>query len=263
MIFSSTRNSLRIRNSLRGSSILQFTFLFVLSAVFLSAVSVKASAWQATPEPPTPAVTEPAASASSEPSAAAEKASKKEEVAERDDTAQFKQSPTVLGLGRLLGINGTKAYWLAVIVNFAVIALGVIYMSRLHLPTMFRNRTDSIRKAMDEAKIASEDAKRRLTEIETRLGRLDSEIAGMRASAEKDGAAEEARIRASAEEDKKKIVEAAQQEIATATKSARRDLASYAADLALDLARQRIRVDLPTDQALVSSFAQSLGKDAQ
>ena len=183
-------------------------------------------------------------------------------MAEQDDTAQFKQSPTVLGLGRLLGLNGTKAYWLAVIVNFTIIALGVIYMSRLHLPTMFRNRTDSIRKAMDEAKIASDDAKRRLSEIEARLGRLDSEIAALRALAEKDGAAEEARIRASAEEDKKKIVEAAQQEIATAAKSARRDLASYTADLALDLARQRIRVDLPTDQSLVSSFAQNLGSQS-
>lgn len=246
-------------SSVTRYSIRRFGFLFVLSAVFLSAVSVKASAWQAAAAP---AGSEPALSASE--STSAEKASKKkEEAAEQDDTAQFKQSPTVLGLGRLLGINGTKAYWLAVIVNFAVIAFGVIYVSRLHLPAMFRNRTDSIRKAMDDAKVSSDDAKRRLTEIETRLGRLDSEIAGMRASAEKDGATEEARIRASAEEDKKKIVEAAQQEIATATKSARRDLASYAADLALDLARQRIRVDLPTDQALVSSFAQSLGKDAQ
>jgi F-type H+-transporting ATPase subunit b len=116
---------------------------------------------------------------------------------------------------------------------------------------------------MDEAKIASEDAKRRLNEIETRLGRLDSEIAQMRASAEKDGAAEEVRIRAGAEEDKKKILESAQQEIAAAAKSARRELAAYAADLAVKMAGQRIHVDLPADQALVGSFALNLGKDAQ
>ncbi len=247
-------------------SIQRCGFLFILTAALLFVAPTKASAWQAATEP---TASEPASSASSGSTASTgstvstEKPSKKEAAEEADDTAQFKQSPTVLALGRMLGLNGTKTYWLAVIVNFGIIALAVIYMSRLHLPTMFRNRTDSIRKAMDDAKIASDEAKRRLTEIETRLGRLDSEIAGMRASAEKDGAAEEARIRASAEEDKKKIVEAAQQEIATAAKSARRELAAYAADLAVNMASQRIHVDLPADQSLVASFAQNLGKDAQ
>lgn len=252
MTFSSSRKSIQ-----------RFGFLFVFSVVFLCVSFPKASAWQAATEAVTLAASEPASSVSSDSTTSAEKPSKKEAAEETDDTAQFKQSPTVLGLGRMLGLNGTKTYWLAVTINFGIIALAVIYMSRLHLPAMFRNRTDSIRKAMDDAKVASDDAKRRLTEIETRLGKLDSEIAGMRAAAEKDGAAEEARIRATAEEDKKKIVEAAQQEIATAAKSARRELAAYAADLAVNMAGQRIHVDLPADQSLVASFAQNLGKDAQ
>jgi F-type H+-transporting ATPase subunit b len=193
----------------------------------------------------------------------AEKGAEKKEAAEDDGTAQFKQSPSVRWLGRHLGLSGGAMYWLAVVINFAIIALGVVYFSRLHLPTMFRNRTESIRKAMDEAKAASDDAKTRLAAIESRLSRLDSDIAAMRSKAEQDGAAEEARIRAAAEDDKQKIVEAAAQEIDVAAKSARRDLAAYAADLAVQLARQRIQVDVPADQALVRGFATSLGKAAQ
>ncbi len=83
---------------------------------------------------------------------------------------------------------------------------------------MFRNRTASIQKAMQEAQKASAEANRRLGEIETRLSRLDAEIAGMRATAEKEAVAEEVRIKAAAEEDGRKIVESAEQEIAAAAK---------------------------------------------
>lgn len=189
-----------------------------------------------------------------------EQGEEKKEAAEDDGTAQFKQSPSVRWLGKHLGLSGGAMYWLAVVVNFAIIALGVGYFSRLHLPTMFRNRTESIRKSMDDAKAASDDAKSRLAAIETRLSRLDSDIAAMTAKAEQDGAAEADRIRAAAEDDKQKIVEAAAQEIDVAAKSARRDLAAYAADLAVNMARQRIQVDVPADQALVSGFATSLGQ---
>ncbi len=80
----------------------------------------------------------------------------------------------------------------------------------------------------------------------------------MRATAEKDAVAEEARIKAAAEEDARKIVESAEQEIAAAAKSARRELTNFAADLAVSLAAKQIKVDAATDQALVRGFAQEL-----
>jgi F-type H+-transporting ATPase subunit b len=123
---------------------------------------------------------------------------------------------------------------------------------------MFRNRTASIQKAMEEARKASEDANRRLKEIEARLARLGDEINQMRTASEKEGAAEEERIRATAAEDARRIIESAGQEIAAATKAARRDLTSYAADLAVTLAAKQIQVDAPTDRALVRRFAQQI-----
>ncbi|MGB8985474.1 MAG: ATPase, partial [Candidatus Sulfotelmatobacter sp.] len=113
--------------------------------------------------------------------------------------------------------------------------------------------------AMQEAQKASEEARRRLADIEARLMRLDGEIGMMRNAAEKEAAAEEARIRAAAEEDARKMLESTQQEIATAVKAARRELMAYAAELAVGLAEKQIRVDAATDQALLRNFAGQLG----
>jgi len=81
----------------------------------------------------------------------------------------------------------------------------------------------------------------------------------MRAAAEKEGAAEEAGIQAAAQQDARKIVASAEQEIAAAAKAARRQLTAHAADLAVGLAGKQIRVDPATDQVLVRNFAGQLG----
>jgi F-type H+-transporting ATPase subunit b len=112
---------------------------------------------------------------------------------------------------------------------------------------------------MQEAQKASEEARRRLAEIESRLMKLDVEIGMMRDAAEKEGAAEEVRIKAAAEEDARKIVASAEQEIASAAKAARRQLTAHAADLAVGLAQKQIRVDAVTDQGLVRNFSGQLG----
>src|SRR5208283_900692 len=136
----------------------------------------------------------------------------------KDEMAEFKQSPSVKLISRLTGLNPQRAYWLSVVSNFAVIALVIVWAARKYLPGMFRDRTAAIQKAMQEAQKASEEARRRLAEIESRLMKLDVEIGMMRNAAEKDAAAEEARIQAAAQEDARKTVESAQQEIAAAAK---------------------------------------------
>lgn len=193
----------------------------------------------------------------------AQPAKQSREPAGEDDTAQFKRSPSVQLVAKLTGLSLEHAYWLSVVLNFAVIALVIVWLSKKNLPGIFRNRTASIQKAMEEARKASDEANRRLAGIEARLSRLDIEIGEMRAVAEKEAAAEEQRIKAAAEEDARKIVESAEQEIAAAAKAARRDLKAYAADLAVSLAKKQIRVDDATDQALVRNFAQQLSGNGE
>ena len=178
---------------------------------------------------------------------------------EKDEMAEFKQSASVNMIAKLTGLSLQRSYWLSVVLNFVVIAGVIVWAGRKFLPGLFRDRTAAIQKAMQEAQKASEEARRKLAEIETRLMKLDVEIGMMRDAAEKEGAAEEARIEAAAKEDARKIVAAAEQEIAAAAKTARRQLTAYAGDLAVGLAQKQIRVDAATDQALVRNFSGQLG----
>ncbi len=186
-----------------------------------------------------------------------------EAAGEGSENAEFKQSASVRFLSRITGLKPQQAYWLAILLNFAVIAAAVIWFMRSKLPGLFRARTESIRKTMDEAQRASAEANRRLSEIENRLAKLDSEVAAIRAQAEADAAAEEQRIKAAAEEDARKIVESAAQEVEAASRLAQRELRSYAADLAISLAEKRIQVDATTDRALVDTFVGQLGKNGE
>lgn len=178
---------------------------------------------------------------------------------EKDEMEEFKHSPSVQMISRLTGLNTQQSYWLSLVLNFALVAGVIIWAGRKYLPGVFRDRTTAIQKAMQEAQKASEEARRKLAEIESRLMKLDVEIGMMRDAAEKEGAAEEARIHAATQEDARKIVAGAEQEIAAAAKAARRQLTAYAADLAVGLAQKQIHVDASTDQALVRSFAGELG----
>jgi F-type H+-transporting ATPase subunit b len=178
---------------------------------------------------------------------------------EKDEFAEFKQSASVRGIAKLTGLTLQQSYWLCMALNFVVIAAAIVWGARKFLPGLFRDRSAAIQKAMQEAQKASEEARHRLSDIESRLMKLDTEIGMMRDAAEKEGAAEEARLKAAAEEDARKIVVSAEQEIAAAAKAARRQLTAYAADLAVGLARKQIHVDAATDQALVSNFAGQLG----
>ena len=182
---------------------------------------------------------------------------------EKDEMEEFKHSASVQAIHRLTGLSVQQSYWASVILNFAVIVALIIWAGRKFLPGIFRDRTAAIQKAMQEAQKASAEARQRLAEIESRLQKLDVEIGMMRDAAEREGAAEEARIKASAEEDARKIVASAEQEIAAAAKAARRQLTSYAADLAVGLAQKQIHLDAATDKALVSNFAGQLGSPSE
>lgn len=184
------------------------------------------------------------------------------------ENAEFKHSASVRWLAQHTGMSLEQSYWFCVMLNFAVVAGLILWAWNKHVPGMFRSRTSGIQSAMFEAQKASEEARQKLREIEIRLSRIDSEIDAMRTSAAKEVAAEEARIKAAAEEEARNIVAGAQQEIAAAARTARRQLAAQAADLAVGLAKRQIRIDGAMDQALVRNFASelavtpdSIGKD--
>jgi F-type H+-transporting ATPase subunit b len=180
-----------------------------------------------------------------------------------DQTTGLKHSTMVQKLAKLLGVSVETAYWIAMFINFAILFLAIGGALKSKLPAMFKQRNESIQRGIAEARAASEDAKRRLADIETRLSRLDSEVNDIKGSSEKESAAEEARIRAQAETDVKRVLESAEKEIEAAGKQARRDLKALAAGLAVDLAERKLQIDQETDEALVRNFVTQLGKDGR
>lgn len=192
---------------------------------------------------------------------AAEEAGKKDAKLAMELKAEH--SPVVSWIGRVINIGPERAYVLSLIINFGILIAFFWVLLKAKIPQMFRERTATIQKGIREAQAASAEASQRLKTIEERLAKLDSEVAEIKASAERDAAAEEARIRQAAEEDKQKVVGAAETEIAAIARNARRELKSYAATLAVDLASRKIRVDEPTDKVLVREFVDQLGKDGK
>lgn len=178
--------------------------------------------------------------------------------AEPEEHAALKYSSMVRKLAVFTGGDVRRAHLLALGVNFAIIVFVVVWFGRKYLPGIMRARSDSIQRALEEARKASAEANRRLADIETRLRQMDVEIGKVQASAEKEAEAEEARIKSAADEEVQKIVESAKQEIAAAAKQARRELSGHTADLAIALARKQINVDPSTDQVLVRNFASKL-----
>ena len=252
----------------RGPNVNRSTLLACFLVAFLSLLlATSAHAQEAASAP-----TQPATQAAPEQKGIAGELVKETREAEGDEQeehADLKHSAPVRWIARKTGISVHQAHLLALSLNFAIIVVVVFWAARKVVPGALRNRSAAIQQALQEARTASQDANRRLADIENRLRQLDVEIGQMQASAEKEGAAEDVRIQKAAEDDIRKVVLAAEQEIAAAAKQARRELTNHTADLAIALARKQINVDTNTDQVLVRSFASKLasgndgGKDGR
>ena len=183
------------------------------------------------------------------------------EKQEVDENDAYLHSPSVRKLGAMVGLNAEQAATAFTVANFLVLAVLVGWFLLKTLPKTFRDRTSAIQKDLVDARTATEEASARLSSVEERLSKLDQQIAAMRAQAEKDSLLDEQRIKASVEEDKQKVLAAAEQEIVAATALAQRQLQQYAAELAIDQAARKLVVTAETDRLLVQDFARRLMGD--
>ena len=259
---------LRIAGLLRVLRVLALlVFVPLLTAQFANAQEQPAappSAQSAQPTAAEPAKKEDKQAAPEQKSIGGQLAEETREAtgAEEEEHADLKHAASIRWLSRKTGLSVHGTHLLLVSLNFAIIAVIVFWAVRKFVPGVMRNRSASIERALEEARAASQDANRRLADVENRLRQLDVEIGHMQATAEKEGDAEDVRIKQAAEEDIRKVVAAAEQEIATAAKQARRELTTHTAGLAIALARQQINVDSNTDQVLVRTFAAKLASPA-
>jgi F-type H+-transporting ATPase subunit b len=229
---------------------IKFVFAAVLATSLLSGTPVL-RAQESAPAAASPST---ASGQRSEPEAVNPESKKEAEQGEE----AFRKSPSVIKLGSMLGMEpGTASAvfeWLNAIILFAAVGYGLVKA----LPKAFRARTEGIQKNIVEARVATEEARARLSAVENRLGKLDGEIAALRSENEQAAAEDEARIHASIEEEKQRILQAAEQEIAAASAAAQRDLRAYAAGIAVDRAASQLNITPEDDRVLIANFAGKL-----
>ena len=145
-------------------------------------------------------------------------------------------------------------------INFAIVAGVIVWVFGKLLPPMFRKKADAIGSAISTATSAKAAAEAQLREAETKLANLQKELVELRAVAEREAAAEVARLRAATMTDAQKIAAAARAEIEAAERAARLELKALAANLAVDGAETLLAKQLTpkAQESLISSFVKSL-----
>lgn len=172
---------------------------------------------------------------------------------------QYRHAPVVHAIARYAHVSTETAAQIFEDFNSGVLFLAVLMILWKIVPRVLRNRSETLQKDLIGARKATEDANRRLAEVEARLLRLDSEIDAIRRQVEQDAVHDEKRIHDSLESERERIVASAGQEIAAAQSAAQRELKKFAADLAIDNAMRRIQLTAETDRTLIRDFGKRLG----
>ena len=147
-------------------------------------------------------------------------------------------------------------------INAAIILLCIIIPLAKFLPKVMRKRSETLSQNLEHARKTTADANARLSAVEAQLARLDDEIAKIRSQVEQESKQDEQRIKATIDEERARIVAAAEQEISVAAAQARRGLRHFAADLAIDQAAQQLTLTQDADRLLIAEFVRDTANGA-
>lgn len=144
--------------------------------------------------------------------------------------------------------------------NFAILAGALGYLIAKHGGPWFVSRSLTIRRGIAEAEEIRAQADARAAEVDRKLAGLASEIESLKAEAHREEAAEAERIRQQTAADVTRLREHSASEIVAAGKAARLELKRYAAQLAIDVAEQKIRRQMTPEvqTALIEHFVRDL-----
>lgn len=164
--------------------------------------------------------------------------------------------------------GGDEGFWrnqdIWRVINLAVFLIFLIYIFRnkLRIGQVFDNRASAIVKDLEQARHDKQEAERKLAEIESRLSRLDDEIAEIKLESEREAQREAQRIREATAADAEKIRLTAEREIEGAVKSARTELRAFVAEHAVEMAESIIRREIgPEDEKrLLTKYVNGLGE---
>lgn len=194
-------------------------------------------------------------------SAPPDKISKPEKVDAPETNAEleaFRHSPAVQSLARHAGVS---TEWMAKLLedlNSAILIGAIFWGIFRYVPKIFRQRSETLKKQLFDARSATSEANARLAVVEERLSKLGIEIEAIRAQTERDASSDEKRILESLETEKQRLLASVDQEIEAAGAAAKRELKKYAATLAVDRAMDQVHLTPDDDRALIRSFGEDL-----
>ena len=125
--------------------------------------------------------------------------------------------------------------------NFAILAGSLVYLLRSPFAAYLGTRAKTIRADLANAEETRAAAARQLEEIEARMRALPGEIQALTERGKREIAAEEARIRESAEAERLRMLDQARREIDLQVRAAERMLRRRAGELVVDVAAERVR----------------------
>jgi F-type H+-transporting ATPase subunit b len=146
-------------------------------------------------------------------------------------------------------------------INFILLVGLLVYLYRKRGKAFFGERSEAIRKSLEESRQALERSQARLAEAEKKLAGLQDEVRALKKQAEAEIADEQERMRRAADDEAHRIEEFAKARIQAATNAAKLELKDYVVEQALDQARGMIRerMDEQNRERLVSFFLDDLG----
>ncbi len=152
--------------------------------------------------------------------------------------------------------------FLGKVINFVVLLGGLIYLLRNPLRNFLQARTKSLEDALRETKGSRVEAEKRLQNVENRLEKIDREIEQIQRQAETEGHAVERRILQDAKAGANRLKLLSRQEIEMLTQAGIRQIRQYAAELATDLALQKIqrRINKEDQSLLIDRSIERLEK---
>ena len=134
--------------------------------------------------------------------------------------------------------------------NFAILAGVLVYFLRRPIQDYLQTRSGQIRQDLVTAADMRRAATQQLEEIQRRMAGLPAELETLRTRGAEDIAAEKARIAETAKVERERLLEQTRREIQMRLRIARRELTELAAQLAVQVAEQRIKRNITPDDQL-------------
>lgn len=148
------------------------------------------------------------------------------------------------------------------VVNFAILAGVLVYFLKKPLAAFLKERSETLRKSIEDAARAREEAAAKLSAVEARVARLAEEIEGMNRKMDAEAAEEASRIRETAEAEIERVRTQARFAAGQEVKKAREALRREAAGLSIEAAEEIVRKTItPEDQErLVRENVEKIGE---